>query len=69
MRPATLKDVSLLYHWDEKPHVKAATSNDGTQSFDAEWEQELAPRADGTEFLIAEVDSVPISANRRSVCY
>ena len=62
IRPATPTDASILYAWDEKPHVKAATSNDGSKSFDADWEEELLPRSDGTEFFIALVSEVPIGA-------
>jgi len=62
MRSARESDAELLYQWDEKPHVKAATSNDGSKAFDADWEDELLPRSDGTEFLIAEVDDIPIGA-------
>ena len=62
IRAATESDAALLYAWDEKPHVMAATSNDGTKSFDAHWEEELLPRSDGTEFFIAEVEIFPIGA-------
>lgn len=62
IRHATEADAALLYAWDEMPHVKAATSNDGSKSFDANWQEELMPRCDGTEFYIAEVDEVPIGA-------
>ncbi len=55
IRKATLADVPALYKWDEKPHVQAAVSNTGTTSFEANWEEELADRVDGTEFFIAEV--------------
>ena len=62
VRHAVESDTASLYAWDEKPHVKAAVSNDGTKSFDSNWEEELKPRVDGTEFFIAEVDHVPIGA-------
>lgn len=62
IRQATLSDVPLFNAWDEKPHVMAATSNDGTKSFDAIWEEELLPRLDGTEFLIAELDGMAFGA-------
>ena len=62
IRVAKVLDAELLYRWDEKPHVMAATSNDGSTSFDAKWEEELLPRSDGTVFFIAEVDNVPIGA-------
>ena len=60
IRTATLADVPDLERWDEKPHVRAATSNDGSVAFDADWDDELAPREDGTEFFVAELDGVPI---------
>ncbi len=62
VRTATLDDIGLFERWDEMPHVKAAASNDGSTSFDADWEEELAPRQDGTELLIAQVGDVPIGA-------
>lgn len=62
VRLACLADIPTLANWDNKQHVKAATSNDGTAGFDLDWEKELAPRTDGTEFLIAEVNGHPIGA-------
>lgn len=62
IRLASLADIQTLTHWDNKEHVKAATTNDGSAGFDMDWEQELAARTDGTEFLIAEVDGHPIGA-------
>lgn len=62
IRYATVADATLLCGWDEKPHVMAATSNDGSKSFDANWDEELLPRFDGTSFFIAEVDKTPIGA-------
>lgn len=62
IRPAVAADAALLYAWDKKPHVMAATSNDASKAFDAEWEKELLPRDDGTYFLIAEVDGIPVGA-------
>ena len=62
IRLARLSDIPTLTHWDEKEHVKAATTNDGSAGFDMDWENELAPRSDGTEFLIAEVNGHPIGA-------
>lgn len=62
IRIATPADASTLDAWDEKPHVKAATSNDGETSFDADWLEELGPRTDGTEFFIAELNGHPIGA-------
>lgn len=55
IRKATEADSVKLYEWDKKPHVQAAVSNNGTSSFDADWEEELADRDDGTEFFIAEL--------------
>lgn len=62
IRRAVASDAALLYRWDEMPHVKASVSNSGTSSFDSNWEEELAPRSDGTEFFIAEVvaDNTPV---------
>lgn len=51
IRLAILADARQLYLWDEKPHVRLATSHSGSLSFDAEWEKELGDRSDGTEFL------------------
>jgi len=62
IRLATLSDIPTLAEWDNKDHVKAATTNDGSVGFDLDWHDELAPRSDGTEFLIAEVDGLPIGA-------
>ncbi len=62
IRLATESDAAVLYIWDENPHVMAATSNDGSKSFDANWEEELLPQQDGTQFFIAEVDGTPIGA-------
>ena len=62
IRPAIVADARQLYLWDEKPHVQAAVSSSGTSSFEAHWEEELAERADGTEFFIAEVSGVAIGA-------
>lgn len=62
LRPATLADVDQLQAWDEKPHVRAATSDDGQSGFDADWQDELAPRSDGSVYVIAEVDGVAIGA-------
>jgi len=60
IRPATVADAAILYEWDEKPHVKAAVSNSGMVSFEADWEEELAARDDGVEFFIAEVSNTPV---------
>ena len=62
VRPAAPADAALLRRWDGKPHVRAATSNDGSVAFDADWDEELAPREDGTELFVAEVGGTPIGA-------
>ena len=62
IRPATVNDAAVLYQWDEKPHVKAATSDSGEYSFEANWEEELEPRSDGSAFFIAETDGKAIGA-------
>ena len=62
IRRARLDGTAVLQRWDEKPHVRAATSNEGTIAFDADREEELAPRADGTELFIAELGARPIGA-------
>ena len=62
IRAASISDVSILTEWNEKPHVKAAISSDGSKSFDVNWGEELQARTDGTEILIAEVDGSSIGA-------
>lgn len=49
LRKATLDDLSLLRHWDEQPHVIAASPND-----EWDWEAELQQDYDWQELLIAE---------------
>jgi aminoglycoside 6'-N-acetyltransferase len=56
LRPATIADPELLKHWDEQPHVQAASGNDDW--FD--WEAELQQDPTWRELLIAEVDGRPI---------
>ena len=56
LRPAALSDLALLHHWDTKPHVIAATGNDGR----VDWEAELSRSSDWGEWLIAEVDGRPV---------
>jgi aminoglycoside 6'-N-acetyltransferase len=56
LRPATPSDLALLRAWDTRPHIIAATGDDG--GFD--WETELPRRPDWREFLIAEIDGRPI---------
>ncbi|MGZ9020171.1 MAG: GNAT family N-acetyltransferase [Rhodoplanes sp.] len=52
LRPAARADLALLKSWDTKPHVAAATGEDG--AFD--WDRELGRDPDWREMLIAEVD-------------
>lgn len=56
LRPATPSDLALLQYWDTKPHVVAASGEDG--GFD--WEHELPRSPDWRELLIAEVDTRPV---------
>lgn len=62
IRQAWIDDAEILHHWDEKPHVKKAISNDGATSFGADWEKELALQGENMELLIAEVSGNPIGA-------
>lgn len=55
LRPATPRDLPLLRHWDEQPHVVASDPND-----DWQWETELARDPDWREQLIAELDGRPL---------
>ena len=55
-RAANIADLALLRHWDEQPHVVAASGDDG--GFD--WEFELPRLFDWRELLIAEKDGRPI---------
>jgi aminoglycoside 6'-N-acetyltransferase len=52
LRRATRADLALLTSWNTKPHVVAATGEDG--AFD--WEGELGRDPAWREMLIAEVD-------------
>ncbi|WP_142849208.1 GNAT family N-acetyltransferase [Telmatospirillum sp. J64-1] len=52
LRPATLADLPLLRSWDGKPHVRAATGDDGAM----EWETELPRHPPWRELLIGEAD-------------
>ena len=52
LRRASRADLALLKSWDTKPHVVAATGEDG--AFD--WESELGRDPDWRELLIAEAD-------------
>lgn len=51
LRPATIDDLDLLRHWDEKPHVVESDPND-----DWGWEVELTRNPEWREQLIAEID-------------
>ncbi|MEM7796231.1 MAG: GNAT family N-acetyltransferase [Cyanobacteria bacterium P01_C01_bin.118] len=55
LRAATIKDLALLRHWDEQPHVMASD-----QDSDWKWEIELLQSPDWREQLIAELDGRPI---------
>ena len=55
LRPATIKDLSLLRRWDNEPHVVEADPND-----DWGWETELGRAVTWREQLIAEADGVPL---------
>ena len=49
-------DLPVLLHWDEQPHVAAASGEDG--GFD--WEYELPRLFDWRELLIADRDGRPV---------
>lgn len=51
LRPATIKDLPLLLHWDEQPHVIASDPDD-----EWDWEKELAHNPSWREQLVAELD-------------
>jgi aminoglycoside 6'-N-acetyltransferase len=55
LRTATIRDLPLLQHWDEQPHVIAATGDD-----DWGWETELEKNYVWREQLIAELDGRPL---------
>lgn len=55
LRAATPDDLALLRHWDEQPHVRAASPND-----DWGWEVELQRNPEWRAQLIAEVDGRPV---------
>ena len=59
LRLATKADLPLLRHWDEQPHVKAASGSDASDDHDwlAEW---FPPLKGWLEMLIAEADGRPI---------
>ena len=55
LRPATIADLNLLQHWDNKPHVITSNPNDKW-----DWELELQNDSQGREQLIAEIIGRPI---------
>ena len=55
LRPATIKDLHLLQHWDQQPHVLASNPNDYWA-----WEKELQENVAWRKQLIAELDGKPI---------
>ena len=54
LRTAVPDDLALLRHWDEQPHVIAASDDDWG------WESELGRTPDWREQLIAELEDRPI---------
>lgn len=60
VRSAAVLDAQVRCVRDSRLHAQAIVSTSGTSSFDAGWEEELAPRNDGTEFFIAELAGVAI---------
>jgi aminoglycoside 6'-N-acetyltransferase len=56
LRAARPSDLDLLRSWDAKPHVIAATGDDGL--FD--WESELPRQPEWRQLLIAEAEGRPI---------
>ena len=60
IRPARAADIPVLCKWDNEPHVIQATSSSGTVVQDDDWEDELAPRDDGTSHWIGQVGDTPI---------
>ena len=56
LRAATIDDVSLLEKWDEDE--EAASWGGDDDNYD--WDYELPRSVEWREFLIAEVDSVPV---------
>jgi aminoglycoside 6'-N-acetyltransferase len=56
LRKATLADLPRLRYWDSKLHVIAATGAD--EPYD--WERELPRDVPWREFLIAEIEEVPV---------
>lgn len=65
LRPATLADAATLAHWDTKPHVIAATTDDpaATRAFgDIDWAKEIAAASPVSHHLIADLDGRAIGA-------
>jgi aminoglycoside 6'-N-acetyltransferase len=56
LRRATTADLSRLRYWDSKAHVIAATGSD--EPYD--WASELPRDVSWREFLIAEIEDVPV---------
>ena len=56
LRRATLADLPTLRHWDQQPHVIAASGDDGGW----DWENEIPRDVDWAEMLIAEEGGRPI---------
>jgi aminoglycoside 6'-N-acetyltransferase len=55
LREATIKDLALLKHWDQQPHVIQSDPND-----DWHWEVELSRNPDWRDQLVAELNGRPI---------
>ena len=55
LRPASINDMELLRHWDQKPHIVESNPNDVW-----DWSAELQSKHDWLEMLIAEIDGRPI---------
>lgn len=65
LRPATLDDAAVLARWDKQPHVIAATTDNpsAAEAFeDVHWPDELAQQDEHSEYLIADLDGLPIGA-------
>ena len=56
LRTATIDDVSLLEKWDEDEEATSWGGDDDNY----DWDYELPRSVEWREFLIAEVDSVPV---------
>ena len=55
LREASIKDLHILKHWDEQPHVMESGHDD-----DWNWEVELLKKHTWRELLIAELNGAPI---------